>query len=70
LEVLYTGIGLDNFVGVKVVSFHKTSVDKDPSGSRVDQSLYKERLKSVSNLKSNKKMEKSFIDIKSTNSKV
>jgi len=62
--------GLGQFADVKVVSFYKTSVDKDASNSRVNQSLHRKRLGGVSGLKYNKKVEKNFMDIKSTESRV
>ena len=61
---------LGKLADVKVVSFYKTSVDKDASSFKVNQSLHKERLGGVSSLKYNKKVEENFMNIESTESKI
>ena len=45
--LLINWYGLGKLVDVKVVSFYKTSVDKDASSFKVNQSLHKERLGGV-----------------------
>ena len=52
------------------MSFYETPVDEDTSGSEVNQNSHKEGLGDINSLKNNKKVEKSFVDIESTNSKM
>jgi len=52
------------------VSFYETPVDKDTSSSEVNQNSHKEGLGDINSLKNDKKVERSSMDIESTNSKV
>ena len=52
------------------MSFYETSVDEDTSGSEVNQNSHKEGLGDINSLKNNKKVERSFVDIENTNSKI
>lgn len=52
------------------MSFYETSVDEDTSGSEVNQNSHKEGPGDINSLKNNKKVERSFVDIENTNSKI
>jgi len=52
------------------VSFYETPIDENTSGSEVNPNSHKEGLGDINSLKNNKKVERSFIDIESTNSKM
>ena len=67
--LLINWYGLGKLTDVEVVSFYKTSVDKDASSFKVNQSLHREKLGCVSGLKYNKEVEKDFMNIESTESK-
>ena len=61
---------LKQFSDIKMVFVYKVSVDKDASGSRVDQGLYRKGLGGISDLRSDRKIERSSADIENTNSKI
>ena len=61
---------LRQFSGIKMVFVYKVSVDKDASGSGVDQGLYRKGLGGISDLRSDRKIERSSADIENINSKI
>jgi len=67
--LLINWYGLGELADVEVVSFYQTSIDKDTSSSKVNQSLHRERLEGIRGLKYNKEVEKDFMNIESTESK-
>jgi len=48
----------------------KGLVDKNTSGSRINEGLYREGLKNAGNFKDNKKIQRSSTSIKSTDNRV
>ena len=49
---------------------NKGLVDKNTSGSRINEILHREGLKNVSNFKDNRKVQRSSTSIKSTDNRV
>lgn len=50
--------------------FNKALVNKNTSGSEVDESLYKEGLRDISSFQRDKKIEKSSVSIKDTDIRI